>query len=55
MHAFLIDKKEEMASNVVHLSSDDAYFITGQTLAVDRGITMVKYFKEVSITRGYIT
>lgn len=36
-----VGRPEEVASAVLYLASDDAAFITGQTLAVDGGATMV--------------
>jgi 2-hydroxycyclohexanecarboxyl-CoA dehydrogenase len=36
-----VGRPEEVASAVIYLASDEAAFITGQTLAVDGGATMV--------------
>jgi NAD(P)-dependent dehydrogenase (short-subunit alcohol dehydrogenase family) len=36
-----VGRPEEVASAVLYLASDDAAYITGQSLAIDGGMTMV--------------
>jgi enoyl-[acyl-carrier-protein] reductase (NADH) len=38
-----IGTPEEIASAVLFLASDEASFITGQTLIVDGGLTLIDY------------
>jgi glucose 1-dehydrogenase len=37
---------EEMAASVAFLASDDASYITGQTLFIDGGLTLYADFRE---------